>query len=109
MVVRVVLASALRPAAGDASTTGPAAHEGAQWEVWVRPLLWRGARNSPGQDRLHTVEQVLGDQGLEVAAFSANAVLGDLHDAGIELVPQQHADRLRCKRTAATVRQAPGS
>ena len=34
-----------------------------------------------GQDRLHTVEQVLGDQGLEVAAFSANAVLGHVHDA----------------------------
>jgi hypothetical protein len=74
----------------------------------VRPLLWRGARNSPGQDRLHTVEQVLGDQGLEVAAFCANAVLCDVHDAGIELVPQQHADRLRCQRMTGPIGQTPG-
>jgi len=57
---------------------------------------------------LHAAEQVLGDQRLEVAAFSANAVFGDVHDAGIELVPEQHADRLRCERTAAAVGQAPG-
>ena len=47
----------------------------------MRPLLWCGALNSPGQDRLDPVEQVLGDQWFEVAAFSANAVLGDVHDA----------------------------
>jgi hypothetical protein len=75
----------------------------------VGALLWRGTRNSPGQDCLNTVEQVLGNQGLEVTAFSANAVLDDVHDAGIELVPQQHSDRLRCERTAAPVGQAPGS
>jgi hypothetical protein len=61
----------------------------------------------PDKTRLHTVEQVLGDQGLEVAALSANAVLGDVHDAGIELVPQQHADGLRCQRTISAVREAP--
>ena len=38
-----------------------------------------------------------------------NAVLGNVHDAGIELVAQQHADRLRCERAAAPVGQAPGS
>ena len=66
----------------------------------MRALLWCGARNPPGQDRLHTEEQVLRDEWLEVAACSANAVFVDVHDAGIELVPQQHADRLRSERTA---------
>jgi hypothetical protein len=93
--------SSPRPAAGEASSTGLAPHEGAQWEVRVRALLRCGARQVPGQDRLHAVEEVLRDQRLEVAALSANVVLGDVHDAGIKLVPQQYADRLRCERTAA--------
>ena len=109
MVIRVVLASALRPAAGEASTTRLAAHEGAQREVRVRALLWRGALNSPRQDRLDAEEQVLGDQGLEVAAFSANAVLGDVHDAGVKPISQQRPNRLGRQRTIAAVRQAPNA
>jgi len=84
-------------------------HEGAQREVRVVPLLRRGFRKSPGQDRLHAVEQALGDQRLEIAALSANAVLRNVHDARIDLIAQQHSNRLRRKRTIPAVRQAPGA
>jgi hypothetical protein len=76
------------------SGSGRAAHEGAQWEVRVPPLLRRGARKSAGQDRPHAVEQVLGDQPLEIAAPSTNAVLRHVHDAGAQLIAKQHTDRL---------------
>jgi len=73
----------------------------------VCPLLRRGARHSPRQDRLHTLEQVLGDQGLEVTTLRVDAVLRYVHDPGVEAIAQQHADRLRGQRPTATVGQAP--
>jgi hypothetical protein len=74
----------------------------------VRALLRHRARQPTGKYRLRTVEQVLGDQGLEVAALSANAVLRNVHDARVELISQQHADGLRRQRPTAPVGQAPG-
>jgi hypothetical protein len=75
----------------------------------MRPLSGCGVRHSARQHRLHLVEQFLGDQRFEVASLGANAVLWDIHDASVELVAQQHADRLRRERLAAPVREAPGS
>jgi hypothetical protein len=43
---------------------------------------------------LNVVEQLLGDQRLEVATLPANAVLGHVHNSGVQLVAQQYADRL---------------
>jgi len=71
----------------------------------MRSLSRRRTRCAPGQDRLHAVEQLLGDKWLEVAALSANAVLGGVHDAGVELLSQQLPNYLRRKRTIAVVRQ----
>ena len=63
----------------------------------------------PDKHRLHAVEQVLGDQRLEVAALSANAVLGHVHDAGVELISQQHPIAWDVSGRVAAVRQAPGA
>jgi len=60
----------------------------------MRALARCRVRQTPRQNRLDSVEQLFGDQRFEVASLGANAVLGDMHDAGVELVAQQHADRL---------------
>jgi hypothetical protein len=60
----------------------------------VRALLRRRARRPARKDRLDAVKQILRDQQFEVAALAANAVLAHIHDAGAQLVAQQHADRL---------------
>ena len=54
-----------------------------QREVRMRPLSGRGRQRAAGQHRLDAVEQVVGDQRLDVAAFVADTVLGDVHDAGV--------------------------
>ena len=72
----------------------------------MRSLSGRGARQSSRQNRLRLVEQFFGDQRFEVTAFATNTVLGHVHDAGVDLVAQQYADRLRCQRLAAPVRKA---
>ena len=72
---------------GPSASSAAAAYEGAQWKVPVRPLLRRGARKSPGQDRLHAVEQFLGNQRLEIAAFSANAVIRNVAVVEVHPVP----------------------
>ena len=45
--------------AGEAETTGAAAHEGAEWEIRVRALLGRCAGHAARQHGLHAVEQAL--------------------------------------------------
>lgn len=52
----------------------------------MRELAWRCARHAISEDRLHTVEQILRDQRLEVAAFASDAVIGHVNDSGIQLV-----------------------
>jgi hypothetical protein len=86
-------ATSLRPTAGEASATGLAAHESAQWEVRVRPLLWRRAGHATGQHGLDSVEQVLRNQRLEVTTLRAHAVFGYVHDARVEAIAPQHSDR----------------
>jgi hypothetical protein len=44
-----------------------------------------GLRGSP---------ELFRNQQLDVATFAANAVLAHIHDAHIQLLAQQHADRL---------------
>jgi len=56
---RVVVAAAFRPAAGQAASTGRAAHERPQRKVWVSTLTRRRAWHSAGQDRLDSIEQVV--------------------------------------------------
>jgi hypothetical protein len=53
------------------------------------------------------VEEVLGNQRFEVAALAANAVLRHVHDAGVQLVAQQHADRLGRERLPAAIGEPP--
>jgi hypothetical protein len=60
----------------------------------MRSLTRRRAGHSSGEDRLDAIEQLFRDQRFEVAALAAHAVLGYVHDAGVQLVAQQHADRL---------------
>jgi hypothetical protein len=48
----------------------------------MRSLLGSRTRLPARKHRLGAIEQVLGNQRLEVAALSATAVLGDVHDAG---------------------------
>ena len=66
----------------------------AQREIRMHSLPRRRAWHSPGQDRLNAIEQLFGDQRLEVATLAANAVLRDVHDSGVEFVAKQHTDRL---------------
>src|SRR5581483_4645282 len=82
-------------------------NEAAQWKVGMRALARCRARCAPGEDRQGAVEQILRDQRLEVAALGAYTVLGHIDDAGVQLVAQQHADRLRRERLAASIREAP--
>jgi hypothetical protein len=60
----------------------------------MRSLARRRCWHSTRQDRLNAVEQLLGDQRLEVATLAANGVIRDVHDSGVELVAKQHTDRL---------------
>ncbi|HVJ74596.1 MAG TPA: hypothetical protein VNB03_11265 [Casimicrobiaceae bacterium] len=60
----------------------------------MRALLRRRARHATAQHCLRAVEQVFGNQRLEITALGANAVLGHVHDVGVQLVAQQHSDRL---------------
>ena len=65
-----------------------------------------------GQTACTRKKRSSGDQGLEVAAVSCELrTQADVDDAGIELVPQQHADRLRCIVNGQPRRlvKAPGS
>ncbi len=73
----------------------------------MRPLLGRSRQRAAGEDCLHAVEQVFGDQWLEVAALAAHAVLGHVHDAGVYLVALQDADRLQRERLPAAIREPP--
>ena len=57
----------------------------------------------PGRGR--TVSR---DDRLEVAALAAHAVFRHVDDAGVELVAQEHADRLRAERLVPAVPQAGG-
>jgi hypothetical protein len=95
VIVGVVLAATFRPAARQAASAGLAANEAAQREVRVRSLSRRRPRDSSRQHGLHLVEEVLGDQRLEVTALVSNTVLRYVDNACIELVAQQDADRLR--------------
>ena len=91
------------------TSAGLAVDEPAQREVRVRTPPRCRARQSPGKYCLRAVEQILRDERVEVASLCSDAVLGHIHDAGVELIAQQHPDRLRRERTAPAVRQAPGS
>jgi putative endonuclease len=82
-----------RPGAGEAATTGVAAYEGAECEIWVRTLLGRRAGHATGQHGLDSVEQVLRNQRLEVTTLRAHAVFGYVHDARVEAIAPQHSDR----------------
>nr|WP_291986449.1 hypothetical protein [Luteitalea sp.] len=108
VVVGVVAASPLRPAAGETAATGLASYEATQREIRVPLELRRQARRAARQHGLHAIEIVLTDQRLEVSTPAAHPVLGDVDDAGVELVAQQHPDRLRAERLAAPVAQSPG-
>jgi hypothetical protein len=54
----------------------------------------RRAREATRQYGPGTLEQVFGDDRLELAAPAAHAVLGHVDDAAVKLIAQQHADRL---------------
>ena len=65
-------------------------------------------RHATGQHRLRAVEQILGDQRLEIASPCADAVLRHVDETCIQPVVQQRPNRLRSERTTPAVRQAPG-
>jgi hypothetical protein len=56
---------------------------------------------------LDAVEQVLWNQRLDITTLGADAVLGNVHDAGVEAISPQHPNRLRRQRTISAVREAP--
>jgi hypothetical protein len=56
----------------------------------MRSLARRRARHTTRQNGLHAVEQLLGDQRLEITALASDTVLGHVRDAGVQLVAQQH-------------------
>lgn len=74
----------------------------------MAPEPRRGAPDSSDQHGLDTMKQILGDQGHEIPASIAHAVLAHVNDAGVELVVQQHPDRLRAEWTSTPVPQAAG-
>jgi hypothetical protein len=67
------------------------------------PRLRRRARKATRQHGLGALEQIFGDDRLEVAALIADAVLRHVDDAGVQLIAQQHADRLRAERLPTPV------
>jgi hypothetical protein len=80
-----------------------AANEAAQRKVGMRTLARCSVQQTARQNRLDAIKQLFGDQRFEVAALSAYAVLGHIHDAGVELIEQQDADRLRRERFSAPI------
>lgn len=59
------------------------------------------------QHGLDSIEGVLADERLEVPTLAAHPVLGHVHDARVELMAEQHPDRLRAERLAAPATQTP--
>jgi hypothetical protein len=60
----------------------------------TRGAPWRLSVTSNPAPAAHLQSDTFADRGLEVAAPAAHAVLGSVHDSGVELIAQQHADRL---------------
>nr|WP_239489828.1 hypothetical protein [Luteitalea sp. TBR-22] len=94
VVVRVVAVPALRPAAGQRSSTGLATHEAAQREVRMVALPWAGHDDPAIEHRLGAVERGLLHERFEVAA-SGYAVVRALDLTGVDRVPHHLAEALR--------------
>src|SRR4029450_6988970 len=52
------------------------------------------------QNRLNSIEHVVGNQRIEVSALADDTVARDVHDADVELVLQHGGERLRTDRQA---------
>ena len=56
--------------------------------------------HSSRQDRLNSIEHLVGNQRIEVSPLSDDAIAGRLHDAHVQLVLQHRAERLGADRQA---------
>ncbi|MEQ1897788.1 MAG: hypothetical protein ABL971_10430 [Vicinamibacterales bacterium] len=98
VVVAVAAVSACRPATRYSVATAGALEEPPKGEV--RPILdVSNRRGLAGHARLHSPEERLGDQRLEVAD-AADSPLPDFESAHIDRVSQQRPERLQAQGTA---------